>query len=43
VPVDFSEEEILLLRTLADLIAAPAQCAFFPKAQEQAITTGSPA
>ncbi len=40
-PVDFSEEEILLLRTLADLIAGALHNAFsFQKAQEQAITDG---
>src|SRR5881394_1776861 len=41
VPVDFSEEEILLLRTLADLIAGALHNALsFQKAQEQAITDG---
>jgi diguanylate cyclase (GGDEF)-like protein/putative nucleotidyltransferase with HDIG domain len=40
-PADFSEEEILLLRTLADLIAGALHNAFsFQKAQEQAITDG---
>jgi diguanylate cyclase (GGDEF)-like protein/putative nucleotidyltransferase with HDIG domain len=40
-PVEFSEEEILLLRTLADLIAGALHNAFsFQKAQEQAITDG---
>jgi len=40
-PVDFSEEEILLLRTLADLIAGALHNALsFQKAQEQAITDG---
>src|ERR1700691_2373016 len=39
--VDFSEEEILLLRTLADLIAGALHNALtFQKAQEQAITDG---
>ena len=40
--IDFSEEEILLLRTLADLICGrAAQCPYtFQKAQEQAITDG---
>ncbi len=38
---DFSEEEILLLRTLADLIAGALHNALsFQKAQEQAITDG---
>jgi diguanylate cyclase (GGDEF)-like protein/putative nucleotidyltransferase with HDIG domain len=41
VPVEFSEEEILLLRTLADLIAGALHNALsFQKAQEQAITDG---
>jgi len=41
VPVDFSEEEVLLLRTLADLIAGALHNALsFQKAQEQAITDG---
>ena len=41
VHVDFSEEEILLLRTLADLIAGALHNALtFQKAQEQAITDG---
>jgi diguanylate cyclase (GGDEF)-like protein/putative nucleotidyltransferase with HDIG domain len=41
VPADFSEEEILLLRTLADLIAGALHNALsFQKAQEQAITDG---
>jgi diguanylate cyclase (GGDEF)-like protein/putative nucleotidyltransferase with HDIG domain len=40
-PLDFSEEEILLLRTLADLIAGALHNALsFQKAQEQAITDG---
>ena len=40
-PVDFSEEEILLLGTLADLIAGALHNALtFQKAQEQAITDG---
>ncbi len=40
-PVDFSEEEILLLRTLADLIAGALHNSLsFQKAQEQAITDG---
>src|SRR5262249_11496750 len=40
-PADFSDEEILLLRTLADLIAGAMHNAFsFQKAQEQAITDG---
>jgi diguanylate cyclase (GGDEF)-like protein/putative nucleotidyltransferase with HDIG domain len=40
-PSDFSEEEILLLRTLADLIAGALHNALsFQKAQEQAITDG---
>jgi diguanylate cyclase (GGDEF)-like protein/putative nucleotidyltransferase with HDIG domain len=40
-PVEFSEEEILLLRTLADLIAGALHNALsFQKAQEQAITDG---
>jgi diguanylate cyclase (GGDEF)-like protein/putative nucleotidyltransferase with HDIG domain len=40
-PVDFSEEEILLLRTLADIIAGALHNALsFQKAQEQAITDG---
>jgi diguanylate cyclase (GGDEF)-like protein/putative nucleotidyltransferase with HDIG domain len=38
---EFSEEEVLLLRTLADLIAGALHNAFsFQKAQEQAITDG---
>src|SRR5260370_36672646 len=41
VPVAFSEEEILLLRTLRDLIAGALHNALsFQKAQEQAITDG---
>jgi len=41
VPVEFSEEEVLLLRTLADLIAGALHNALsFQKAQEQAITDG---
>ena len=40
-PIDFSEEEILLLRTLADLIAGARHNSLsFQKAQEQAITDG---
>jgi diguanylate cyclase (GGDEF)-like protein/putative nucleotidyltransferase with HDIG domain len=40
-PVDFSEEESLLLRTLADLISGALHNALtFQKAQEQAITDG---
>ena len=40
-PCDFSEEEILLLRTLADLFAGALHNALaFQKAQEQAITDG---
>src|ERR1700683_1673014 len=40
-PIEFSEEEILLLRTLADLIAGALHNALsFQKAQEQAITDG---
>ena len=40
-PTDFSEEEILLLRTLADLISGALHNALtFQKAQEQAITDG---
>jgi diguanylate cyclase (GGDEF)-like protein/putative nucleotidyltransferase with HDIG domain len=40
-PGEFSEEEILLLRTLADLIAGALHNALsFQKAQEQAITDG---
>ena len=40
-PVDFSDEEVLLLGTLADLIAGALHNAFsFQKAQEQAITDG---
>jgi diguanylate cyclase (GGDEF)-like protein/putative nucleotidyltransferase with HDIG domain len=40
-PVDFSEEETLLLRTLADLISGALHNALtFQKAQEQAITDG---
>jgi diguanylate cyclase (GGDEF)-like protein/putative nucleotidyltransferase with HDIG domain len=40
-PVEFSEEEVLLLRTLADLIAGALHNALsFQKAQEQAITDG---
>src|SRR5579885_802066 len=39
--VDFSDEEVLLLRTLADLIAGALHNALtFQKAQEQAITDG---
>ena len=39
--IDFSEEEILLLNTLADLIAGALHSAYsFQKAQEQAITDG---
>jgi len=39
--VEFSDEEILLLRTLADLIAGALHNAYsFQKAQEQAITDG---
>ena len=39
--IEFSEEEILLLRTLADLIAGALHNAYsFQKAQEQAITDG---
>jgi diguanylate cyclase (GGDEF)-like protein/putative nucleotidyltransferase with HDIG domain len=39
--MDFSEEEVLLLRTLADLIAGALHNALtFQKAQEQAITDG---
>src|SRR5690348_6183795 len=39
--LEFSEEEILLLRTLADLIAGALHNAYsFQKAQEQAITDG---
>jgi diguanylate cyclase (GGDEF)-like protein/putative nucleotidyltransferase with HDIG domain len=41
VPTEFSEEELLLLRTLADLIAGALHNAYsFQKAQEQAITDG---
>jgi diguanylate cyclase (GGDEF)-like protein/putative nucleotidyltransferase with HDIG domain len=41
VPIEFSEEELLLLRTLADLIAGALHNALsFQKAQEQAITDG---
>jgi len=41
VPADFSEEEVLLLRTLADLIAGALHNSLsFQKAQEQAITDG---
>jgi len=41
VPTEFSEEELLLLRTLADLIAGALHNAMaFQKAQEQAITDG---
>ncbi len=41
VPTEFSDEEILLLRTLADLVAAALHNAVtFQKAQEQAITDG---
>ncbi len=41
VSAEFSEEEILLLRTLADLIAGALHNAYsFQKAQEQAITDG---
>jgi len=44
VPVDFSEEEVLLLRTLADLIAGALHNALsFQKAQEQPSPTASPA
>jgi len=40
-PCDFSEEEILLMRTLADLVAGALHNALsFQKAQEQAITDG---
>jgi diguanylate cyclase (GGDEF)-like protein/putative nucleotidyltransferase with HDIG domain len=40
-PIDFSEEEVLLLRTLADLIAGALHNSLsFQKAQEQAITDG---
>ncbi len=40
-PQDFSEEEVLLLRTLADLIAGVLHNALtFQKAQEQAVTDG---
>ncbi|HTT32254.1 MAG TPA: diguanylate cyclase [Methylomirabilota bacterium] len=40
-PTEFSEEELLLLRTLADLIAGALHNALsFQKAQEQAITDG---
>jgi len=40
-PIDFSEEEVLLLRTLADLIAGARHNSLsFQKAQEQAITDG---
>src|SRR5262249_15855081 len=40
-PADFSDEEILLLLTVADLIAGALHNAFsFQKAQEQAITDG---
>jgi diguanylate cyclase (GGDEF)-like protein len=40
-PVDFSEEETLLLRTLADLVSGALHNALtFQKAQEQAITDG---
>ena len=40
-PLDFSDEEVLLLRTLADLIAGALHNALtFQKAQEQAITDG---
>jgi len=40
-PQDFSEEEMLLLRTLADLIAGVLHNALtFQKAQEQAVTDG---
>ncbi len=40
-PVDFSEEDVLLLRTLADLIAGALHNAIsFQRAQEQAITDG---
>jgi diguanylate cyclase (GGDEF)-like protein/putative nucleotidyltransferase with HDIG domain len=40
-PADFSEEEVLLLRTLADLIAGALHNSLsFQKAQEQAITDG---
>lgn len=41
VAIEFSDEEILLLRTLADLIAGALHNAYsFQKAQEQAITDG---
>jgi diguanylate cyclase (GGDEF)-like protein/putative nucleotidyltransferase with HDIG domain len=41
VPTEFSDEELLLLRTLADLIAGALHNAMaFQKAQEQAITDG---
>jgi GAF domain-containing protein len=40
-PSEFTDEEVLLLRTLADLIAGALHNAFtFQKAQEQAITDG---
>ena len=40
-PAEFSEEEVLLMRTLADLIAGALHNALsFQKAQEQAITDG---
>jgi diguanylate cyclase (GGDEF)-like protein/putative nucleotidyltransferase with HDIG domain len=40
-PLDFSEEEVLLLRTLADVFAGALHNALtFQKAQEQAITDG---
>jgi diguanylate cyclase (GGDEF)-like protein/putative nucleotidyltransferase with HDIG domain len=40
-PADFSEEDVLLLRTLADLIAGALHNSLsFQKAQEQAITDG---
>jgi diguanylate cyclase (GGDEF)-like protein/putative nucleotidyltransferase with HDIG domain len=40
-PTEFSDEEVLLLRTLADLVAAALHNAVsFQKAQEQAITDG---
>ncbi len=41
VPAEFSDEEVLLIRTLADLIAGALHNAYsFQKAQEQAITDG---
>jgi diguanylate cyclase (GGDEF)-like protein/putative nucleotidyltransferase with HDIG domain len=40
-PLEFSDEEVLLIRTLADLIAGALHNAYsFQKAQEQAITDG---